>query len=96
MEDFERLAKFYDENFQNFATMTKKERQKRYGKLSLFRYCREEDIPAFSRLPLELLENGKNIAERKDKMVEFSQVFGKGCIAKNMNSLSLWISKNSE
>nr|WQM86797.1 hypothetical protein [Marseillevirus cajuinensis] len=93
MEDFEKLAKFYSENSQNFA---EKERRKKYGKLSLFRYCREEDIPALSRLPLELFENGKNIAERKDKMAEFSQVFGKGCIAKNINSLSLWISKNSD
>ncbi|AMQ10923.1 hypothetical protein [Brazilian marseillevirus] len=96
MDDFIKLAKFYSENSQEFATMTKKERQKRYGKLSLFRYCREEDVLAFSRLPLELFVSGKSIAEKKNAMDEFSRVFGKGCIAKNVNSLSFWISKNSE
>ncbi|AGV01724.1 hypothetical protein C8_375 [Cannes 8 virus] len=91
MEEYFRLATFYHKNSEVFLCLSKRERKK----FSLFRYCEEKDIPKFSKVPLELFERGKTIAKEKGKMDEFSSVFGRGCIAKNTNSLSQWISRIS-
>nr|QZX43894.1 hypothetical protein MarQu_312 [Marseillevirus sp.]WNL50481.1 hypothetical protein MarDSR_442 [Marseillevirus sp.] len=93
VSETEKLFLFYSNNAKKFSSLSHKQRQQKFGKLSLFRYCEEKDVEKLALLPQELLNRAQEISKGKEQDF-YSEAFVEGCIAKKVNAMSQYISKN--